>query len=131
MKSKLLFVLLLPIFLFSTVEAAPVTLEFTEPITNTDGSQLQDLTTYRSFCSETAGGPYTQVSEEPAPLLIPPPNSTVQMSSVSCHTGNGGTSYFVVRAVNAPGDESVNSNEANKSFPSVAPAAPSDVTALP
>lgn len=84
---------------------------WTEPITNTDGSALTDLGSYKIYYLQTATAlacPGTQFFTKPAPLATPGPNS---MQSFGLTGLVAGQPYRVqVTAVDLTGHESACSN---------------------
>jgi hypothetical protein len=104
--STCLFSLLFP----AVVHAAHVNLQWTAPSTNTDGSQLTDLASYRIYYKAGSGACGAATSQTlPAPLPNPIPGSVVSYQLGGLTTGS---TYFVqVSAVDASGTESTCSNE--------------------
>lgn len=107
-------------------EVNPVTLSWTAPTTNVDGSPLTDLAGYRVY-QRTSGTSSFVLIAEPGPaetsLLVDSPTVAV-----------GQTYDWVVRAIDTAGNESVDSNIATKlveAMPdTVAPNPPSGVNAV-
>ena len=101
--SKLIFLTLLILILPMSVENAcsAITLNWTAPTTNTDGSPLTDLAGYRLYYGISSGS-YS--------YYIP-------LDAVTTYTFtslDNGTYYFVVTAVNAAGVESNSSNQVSR-----------------
>jgi hypothetical protein len=83
-----------------------VTLSWTAPTQNADGTPLTDLAGYRILYGNTSGGPYNRTA-------------TVSNPGVTSYVINQlspGTYYFVARALDNSGNESTNSNEASKTI---------------
>lgn len=78
-------------------------LKWTPPTKNTDGSALTDLAGYRIYYGTSASA-LTQTVEV----------ANASISTYEPEIFGSGTYYFAVRAVNAAGNESVNSNVASK-----------------
>jgi hypothetical protein len=90
------------------VQAADVTLNWTAPTENTDGTPLIDLEGYNIYYGLTQGGPY--------PTTVNVPNPTVESYDI---TGlSAGTYYFVATAYNTEGTESEYSNETSRTLTS-------------
>ncbi|MHC4708747.1 MAG: fibronectin type III domain-containing protein, partial [Planctomycetota bacterium] len=85
------------------LSAADVTLNWTAPTTNTDGSPLTDLGGYKIYYGPTSGN-YTNNQDLPDPAA----------SSATVTDLTAGTWYFAVTAYNSTGQESDFSNEASK-----------------
>lgn len=109
--------LTLALLLFaSIVSAEDITLSWTPPTQNEDGTALTDLDGYRVYQSQTQGGPYTQIADI---------EETTASYIVQALTS--GTYYFVTTAYNASGVESQYSNEATHTVVSV-PNPPGNLT---
>ena len=100
MRRLLLLLLLLPSFAW----AGSVTLSWTPPTQNEDGTPLTNLEEYHLYYGTTQGGPY--------PTIIHTNNPNVSTWVVDDLAE--GTYYFVATARNTSGVESVWSNEATK-----------------
>ena len=114
MQSRICWAVLSVLWISGTAYGAEITLTCTPPTLNTDGSALVDLAGIRYFEAQNAGGPYTQIGDEPGCSL------TIQRAA--------GTWYFVATAYNTAGTESDYSNEATKIVPAAIPAPPSGLT---
>lgn len=121
------FVLLLVLGFMSGAYAGEVTLTWTPPTENEDGSLISasctaDPTTclagYKMYQSDVPGGPYVEVAD------IANPSTT----SYVVQNLTDGTYYFVSTAYNASGTESAYSNEASKVVQTV-PQPPSNLVA--
>lgn len=115
--------LVLPAFAVGPVRSpATCRLEWDAPTTNTDGSALTDLATYRVYVNTAPGAPrgtptatVTAASATPAPgTLVPWP----------CSLLTDGQKYAYVTALDLAGNESANSNEVPFVFDAKAPVAP-------
>jgi len=82
------------------------------PSTNADSTALADLAGYRVYQSTTSGS-YTA---GPA-ATVTAPASGGGTASATVNNLASGTYYFVVRAYDSSGNESVVSNEASKTIP--------------
>lgn len=109
------------LLLSSLAYAGDVTLTWTPPTQNTDGSELTDLAGYRIYYG-TASASYTQTIE------VANPGAT----SLVVEGLAEGTYYFAATAINASGIESDYSNEAAKVVepPPTTPAPPSGLAVL-
>jgi hypothetical protein len=83
-----------------------VTLSWTAPTQNADGTPLTDLAGYRILYGNTPGGPYDRT------VTVSNPGVT----SYVINQLSPGTYYFVARALDNSGNESTNSNEASKTI---------------
>ena len=82
------------------------------PSTNADSTALADLAGYRVYQSTTSGS-YTS-----GPVAtVTAPASGGGTASATVNNLASGTYYFVVRAYDSSGNESVVSNEASKTIP--------------
>ena len=105
------------------VVGATCTFTWTEPQTNSDGTNLADLKEYRLLISQTSGA-YGVVAAKiiPAPLADPAAGSVL---TSACPSGiPQGQNFAVMIAVDLGGNTSVFSNEAPFVFDTVAPGAP-------
>ncbi len=91
-------------FLPFIVFAGSVTLSWTPPTENTDGSALTDLREYHLYYGATSGGPYPNSEHTNDPNV-----STWVVENLA-----EGTYYFVATALNTSSVESAWSNEATK-----------------
>jgi hypothetical protein len=83
---------------------APAVVSWTPPTTNTDGSTLTDLASYKLYNAATMGA-----VGNATPVTIPAPASTYTVAGLPA-----GTRYFGIKAVNAAGVESDMSGLASK-----------------
>ena len=116
-----------PVFAVGPVVGSTCKFEWTEPQTNTNGSNLTDLAEYRLYISQTTGS-YGSVPAKiiPAPLADPAAASVLQ---TACPAGiPEGQSYAVMTAVDLAGNASVFSNESPFVFDTVSPGAPVQLT---
>ena len=90
----------------TTVSVGNVTLSWTAPTKNTDGTTLTNLAGYRVYYGKQSGQ-YTQT------LSLPSPSFT----SVSIEDLASGTWYFAVKTLASDGDESAYSGQVSKSLP--------------
>ncbi|HEX7041604.1 MAG TPA: fibronectin type III domain-containing protein [Trueperaceae bacterium] len=89
-----------------------VTLTWTAPTQNTDGSPLTDLVGYRIYYGTSEGGPY--------PNVVSVMDAGATQYIVTGETLSENTTYcFVATAVNAAGLESQYSNEACATTPDI------------
>ena len=105
--SRHIFRLLLPIILLlgaSPVFAGDVTLTWTPPTTNVDGSPLTDLAGFKIYYG-TSSSSYTQTIN-----LADPAATGYTVTNLT----DGGTYFFAVTAYDTSGNESDYSNEASK-----------------
>jgi len=100
--------------------AGSVTLTWTPPTENTDGTELTDLAGYRLYWG-TSSGAYTDGS-----VSIDSPGVTIYVVD----NLPAGTYYFVATAVNSAGIESDYSNEATKTVLPPQPAPPLNLTVV-
>lgn len=102
------------------VVGAGCKLEWTEPQTNTDGSNLADLAEYRIFISQTSGTyGATPAKVIPAPAADPPTGAVV---NTPCPSGiPQGQNFAVLVAADTAGNSSPRSNEAPFFLDTVAP----------
>lgn len=94
-----------------------VTLTWTAPTTNTDGTPLTDLAGYKLYYGKVSGT-YTSV------ITI--------VGNVTTYTVTGlldGTYYFVVTAYDAVGNESAYSNQVSYTIDTLAPSRPGNLNA--
>jgi len=97
--------LILVVVLFSfAANAGDVTLSWTAPTQNEDGSPYTDPDGYKLYSGSVSGGPYLLIRDVPDPATL----------SVDIVGLAAGTYYFVATAYNTSGEESVDSNEATK-----------------
>ena len=129
---RILFALLLlafavPAFAVGPVVGSTCKFEWTEPQTNTNGSNLTDLAEYRLYISQTAGSyGSTPAKIIPAPLADPAAASVLQ---TPCPAGiPEGQNYAVMTAVDVAGNASAFSIEAPFVFDTVAPGSPVQLT---
>ena len=129
---RILFALLLlafavPAFAVGPVVGSTCKFEWTEPQTNTNGSNLTDLAEYRLYISQTPGSyGSTPAKIIPAPLADPAAASVLQ---TACPAGIlEGQSYAVMTAVDVAGNESVFSIEAPFVYDTVSPGSPVQLT---
>lgn len=111
-----LVIILLPITITAGPATPTLTMTMDLPTTNDDSSTLTNLASVQIWCSTTQGGPYLptlpiDTSVPPAPVI----GDTATMTVSNCLTGYG-TVYLIARATSALGMESINSNEAVRSF---------------
>ena len=83
-------------------EEGTLSLNWTAPANNTDGSPLTDLAGYNIYRMTSSGGPKTLVNDNPV--------STTTFLDTPLE--NGKTYYYVVTAVDKRGNESPDSDEA-------------------
>ena len=123
----LLLTVAVPAFAVGPVVGSTCKFEWTEPQTNTNGSNLTDLAEYRLYISQTAGSyGSTPAKIIPAPLADPVAASVLQ---TACPAGiPEGQSYAVMTAVDVAGNASVFSNESPFVFDTVSPGAPVQLT---
>jgi len=116
-----------PAFAVGPVVGSTCKFEWTEPQTNTNGSNVTDLAEYRLYISQTAGSyGSTPAKIIPAPLADPAAASVLQ---TACPAGiPEGQSYAVMTAVDVAGNASVFSNEAPFVFDTVSPGSPVQLT---
>ena len=106
-------------FVAAPAWAAEVTLSWTAPTQNEDGSPLTDLAGFKIYRSTTTGGPYAEVANVGSPTQ-------------TTYTDTGladGTYFYVATAYNTAGTESAYSGEASKTVTSV-PAPPENLTVV-
>ncbi|GAB4388021.1 MAG: hypothetical protein Kow0025_04900 [Thermodesulfovibrionales bacterium] len=96
---------LVPLLASAPAEAAEITLAWTAPATNTDGSPLSDLAGYKVYYG-TSSGNYSQ-SRDAGNV------STYQLTGLNA----GSNYYIVVTAYNSTGAESGYSNEISVAVP--------------
>lgn len=100
---------------FAYAEQA-VTLEWTPPTTNADGSPCEDLAGFKLYCSFTSND-YT--------VPICPPfdagNVTTAIITFADEEVEGRTVYFVATAYDTSGNESGYSNEVSRPFGDLTP----------
>lgn len=98
-----------------------VTLTWTPPTKNTDGSNLTDLSRYKVYWGTVSG-----VYPNSVQITAPASSNILTNQSLNCNTDY----FFVVTAVNSVGSESAYSNVATKKTPvcSTIPGAPSTLT---
>jgi hypothetical protein len=113
MKKLLYLLLLLP----SIAIAGSVTLDWTAPTLNDDGTPLTDLAGYKLYYG-TATGDYPNVIDIADPSAL----------SYVVDSLPPGDYFFVATAYNTALVESIYSNEATKTVPPVAPAPPGNLT---
>ncbi|NOZ69431.1 MAG: hypothetical protein GXP46_09380, partial [Deferribacteres bacterium] len=102
----------------ATLYAGDVTLTWTPPTTNADGTPLTDLAGFKVYYG-TASGNYSQVID------VNDPNQTqYQVTGLT----NGQTYYFAVTAYDTSGNESDYSNEYAKTIESSSAAPVPDIT---
>jgi len=90
----------------STAEDADVTLSWTPPARNTDGTTLTSLSGYRVYYGQTSG-------QDSHPLSLPSPSvDTVGIEGLAT-----GTWYFAVKALAADGTESALSQQVSRFVP--------------
>ncbi len=106
----------------STASSAEVTLTWTAPTQNEDGTPLTDLAGYNIYYGCSASGDYPQT------LSVPDPNAT---SVVVTGLPNATECYFVATAYNVPGEESQYSGEATVTTQPAAPNPPTDLSVQP
>jgi len=96
----------------SAASAGILDASWTAPSTNSDGSLLTDLASYRVYyATSSAPCPGPSFLQVPSSTSIPPPNQTVSAKLTGLTTG---TPYFVaVTAVDSGGNESACSSVAN------------------
>ena len=98
--------------------SAAAGLAWVAPTTNTDGSPLTDLDSYRVYRRPSATtGAYVQIAQVAAPATTYTDNSTVE-----------GVNCYVVTAVDTAGNVSDFSNQACKTIDTLRPNAPSGLT---
>jgi len=99
-------------FLLPVAASFPITtFSLTPPSEYTDGTPIpaEDVLTYKVYCSDTAGGPYTAI-EETTNL------TTFQLDTATCVT-QAGTYHFVATATSSvSGLESDFSGEATRTY---------------
>ena len=116
-KLLILALLLIPTF----VQAGSVTLSWTLPTQNTDGTAYTDPGGLRLYYGTTPGGPYPiQVS------IGDPTVTTYQYDNLA-----PGTYYFVATAYNSSNVESAFSGEATKVIDPSVPAPPTNLVVVP
>lgn len=99
-----------------------VTLSWTAPSTNTDGTPLTNLAGYKVYWGTTQGGPYpNSVTIQGTPTTYVVEGQTLEQNQLYC---------FVVTALNSVQRESDRSNEACATTPDIpdVPGPPSGVT---
>ncbi len=89
-----------------TEGSSSAVLSWTAPTTNTDGSALTNLASYKVYHAATSAGVGTAT-----PIVVTAPATTYTVAGLAA-----GTRYFGVRAVNAAGVESDMSNVASKAI---------------
>ena len=92
---------------------ATTNLTWTAPTTNTDGSPLTDLGSYRVYRGNSSGGAKTLLATVTAPVTAYQDSSTLE-----------GLNCYAITAVDLDGNESNYSNEACKFVDTIAPNAP-------
>jgi hypothetical protein len=97
----------LPSFRITVKPAAAVTLSWTPPTQNTDGSRLTDLAGYRVFYGTTSGQYGTVLSV---------PNPAITSVAIEGLTG-GKTWYFAIKSVDSSGVASTLSGEVSRALP--------------
>jgi len=108
-----LFVVIVFGMLFTSVMAASVTLSWTAPTTNEDGTPLTDLGGYRLYYGSISGA-YGTITDVGNVLTY-----QQQMGNAE-----GTTMFAVVTAYDTSGNESLPSNEVSLTFPMIAPSPP-------
>jgi hypothetical protein len=106
--------LLLP----TAVLAGSLTLNWTKPTQNTDGSTLTDGTGYKAYCAATSAG-------VPAATAIPIPGITTTTFTTPFPAG---PVFCAMSTVSTSGGEGAKSNIASSTVPASVPNPPSNVT---
>ncbi len=110
-----------PTGLVATAGNNQVSLSWTAPTTNTDGSALTDLLGYEIYRSTSATGTYTQVNI-----------SNVQTASYTDTTvSNGNTYYYKITAADSGGNESVKSTVSSAVIPTADSSNPALSSSIP
>src|SRR3972149_2312668 len=119
-----------PVLAIGPVVGASCSMSWTEPQTNTDGSNLADLKEYRIYVTQPPGlYGSTAAKTVQAPAADPPTGATVQ---TPCPPGiPQGQNYATVIAVDTAGNPSPRSNESPFVLDTVAPGGATGFTVSP
>lgn len=122
---KIILIVLFICLLVGTAMGASVTLSWTAPVTNTDGSALIDLAGYNVYSSTTgSAGPFLKTASTTT-------TTTTYTTTFSVPNNTYITYWYTVTAFDTSGNQSDYSNIVSKSFfglDTISPKVPTNLT---